>query len=170
MGILSTRNERERMSEEEDDKRIAEMQTTFRNMDAREYTAKITVPICISFCSKYNIKMEGFNPLNLNIGQLIDLAYECTRSSKTRAQNETREEFLGGLDGEAFSLAQEVTTNAMVNFSLRTMPKDQAKILRTQILFLIEAVEKSEEGDQSEQNQSEEENTKSGTSSESVEV
>jgi hypothetical protein len=69
----------------------------------------------------------------LDIGQLLDMAYMASRSTKLKALGETKEEFLEGLEGRSFSEAQDCATHAIINFSLKTLPKDQATALKAEI-------------------------------------
>ena len=109
------------------------LNTVFKNSSGREYDVRISVSIAHDFCRENKIKLEGLNPLLLDISQLLDLAYMGTRSSKMQALGETKDEFLDGLEGPAFSEAQDCAVNALVNFSLKTLPKNQAAALKAEI-------------------------------------
>ena len=123
------------------------LNTRFLNEAGREYDVRITVPIAHAFCKQERIKLEGLNPLLLDIGQLLDLCYMATRSTKLKALEETKGQFLEGLEGESFSKAQDCVTNSLVLFSLKVLPKKQAKVLKdevTKLQALVQAGEESE--------------------------
>lgn len=117
---------------------MEEMNAVFLNEEGREYAVNLTVPIMYEFCRTNNIKLEGINPLLMNISQLIDVAYVGSRSSKLVTLGETQADFIAGLDGESFSDAQEAATSALINFSLRTLPKAEAKVLEKELGRLAE--------------------------------
>jgi len=141
------------------------LQTTFLNENGREYDVKVSVPIAHEFCRVNGIKLEGLNPLLLDIAQLIDLAYMATRSSKMQALGETKDQFLEGLEGESFSRCQDCAVNALVNFSLRVLPKDQAAILRAEVEKVLAVT-----GGGQDSSESPEDLGSGGTSSDSAEA
>ena len=98
------------------------------------------------------------------MGQLLDLAYLGTRTSKLKAYEETKEEFLAGLEGESFSIAQECVVNSLVLFSLKVLPKKQAKVLKDEVTKLQALAQAGEESESTQEGHG-----NGGTSSESVE-
>ncbi len=110
-----------------------DLTTVFINENGREYDVRISVAVAHGFCRQNKIKLEGLQPLLLDIGQILDLAFMATRSSKYTALGETKAQFLEGLEGESFNKVQECTVSALVNFTLKTLPKKAARVMREEI-------------------------------------
>jgi len=130
------------------DKPEENLKTSFRGENGREYQVRITIPIAHKICREMNLNMEGLNPINMNVAQLLDIAYLGSRNSaRIKVHGESKEEFLEALDGPSFTEAQLCAMNALVLFSLRVFPSESQELIRESLREAqVEDENESQEG------------------------
>jgi hypothetical protein len=114
--------------------------TTFTDNRGREWEIKLTIPVVHNFCKANHVALGGFHPHNLDMSQLLDIAFDGTRY-QARAKDQTKDEFFDTLDGEAFTEAIGMACNAVVNFMYRTASKEA----RPAIVAMMQAAKEMSE-------------------------
>ena len=122
-----------------------ELDNTFHDENRQQRTVRLSVPVVYEFCRTYNIQIDKFIPLLMNMAQLLDVAFLGTRDSNfVKVHGETKEQFLESLNGRSLIHAQEAAANAIINFSLAIMPKGMCDLLRKEMKLREEGTPESE--------------------------
>jgi len=96
----------------------------FKDGDGRDYRVEITVPVAYDFCKQNRLSLGQFLPGYLNAAQQIDLAFMSTRNTNHAKVIDTKAKFLELLEGPAFRDVIYAVEGALINFTLRTTPKE----------------------------------------------
>jgi len=115
----------------EEEKQIEdELPASFTDERGREWNIRLPVPVVYAFCREHKIKLDELIAADEHdVSILLDLAFYGTRY-QARAKGQSKSEFLDALEGPSFLAAIGAAGNALLNFSLKWIPKaDRAEKL-----------------------------------------
>jgi len=108
-----------------------ELSARFFNEAREEFDVRVTVRVAQEFCHKHGVPLGEFLPDKLDAGQLLELAWLGTRHQArvaalaAQGKRETFEMFLDGLEGPSCTEAQVAAVKALLNFTVRTLPRER---------------------------------------------
>lgn len=119
----------------------------FTDEDGREWSVKLSVGDVAEFTDRHKLRLGEFTPDNLSIGQLLELAYIGSRwNALASAFPESQANFLKKLEGPSFADAQRAAVNAVINFTLRSLPRERQAKARTKIAAALATMDLAANG------------------------